>query len=78
MNESLIQFLKEEFDFSHDGEWNDVNILDDILIDSLNMLRLVEFMERSFNITFKIDDLSIDNFLSLSSIEALISRKLAN
>lgn len=46
------------------------------LIDSMGVLTLVGFLEDEYGITIAADDVSADNFESLSTITALVESKL--
>lgn len=45
-------------------------------LDSLKMMRLVQFLEESFQITIKDEDVNAKNMASIHSITALVDRYL--
>lgn len=45
------------------------------LVNSLFALQLVVFLEKSFDITVENEDLNLDNFRSVSNMEAFILKK---
>ena len=46
-------------------------------VNSLLAMQLVSFIEKEFAVTVEDDDLDLDNFRTVNSIDALIERKLA-
>ena len=50
------------------------NLLTDGVVDSLGMLRLVGFIEASFDITIAPDQFTIENFRDLEVISAYVDR----
>ncbi len=46
-------------------------------VNSLLALQLVDFLEKEFGITVEDEDLDLDNFRTLESMDALIERKTA-
>lgn len=54
---------------------DDDNIFQAGYVNSLFAMELVLFVERDFQITVGDDDLSLENFQSISAIAALIARK---
>jgi acyl carrier protein len=47
-------------------------------INSLVALQLVQFLEKEFGITVEDDDLDLDNFRTLNSMDELLERKLTS
>ena len=45
-------------------------------INSLAALQLVQFLEKEFGITVEDEDLDLDNFRTLNSMDDLLERKL--
>ena len=52
----------------------ETDLIIDIGFDSVNMLELVTSLEDSFSITFKDEDLDLDNFRTMGMIEKTIGR----
>ena len=50
-------------------------LLESGIIDSLGILDLVAFLERSFQITLQDDELTPENFANISSIVNLVEQK---
>jgi methoxymalonate biosynthesis acyl carrier protein len=55
---------------------DDTPLLKTELIDSMGVLTLVGFLEDEYGITISADDVSADNFESLTTITALVESKL--
>ena len=53
-----------------------VSLLETGVIDSINLLNLVLFVEERFQIKVLDEDLTPENFETLSAIQALIGRKI--
>lgn len=59
----------------------DIKIKDDLYtvgIDSLNVVKIILALEEEFDIEFDDDDINIENFRNLKSIEQLVVEKTAN
>jgi acyl carrier protein len=55
----------------------DARLLDDRIIDSLTLLKLIVFLENSYGIQISEDEISPDNFASIGAIVELVARKVA-
>lgn len=58
------------------NESNSDVLLDDGIIDSLDIVRIVTVLEENYNIEINANDIIPENFNSINSIEALIKLKL--
>jgi acyl carrier protein len=62
------------------GDWtnfsDDDSLWEEGILDSLGMIELIHFIERTFNIKVGEDDLSPDNFDSINRISRYISVKM--
>lgn len=72
MKEKIVEILTElrpEFDFTEE-----VNFIEEGMLDSFDIVSLVDELETNFN--FKIDGVDIipENFSSIDSIEALLKK----
>jgi acyl carrier protein len=54
----------------------DENILENGILDSPGIINLVCFIEEEYNITIEQEEMNIDNFESIMSIEKFIENKL--
>ena len=58
-------------------DWNDdESLLETGIIDSLNIIQLLVFIEEKFGVKIGDDDLSPDNFENLNSLVTLIRKKI--
>ena len=70
MKNKLMNYITEQVseDFSDD----ELDVHDDLLgsglLDSLGMMRLIQFIETEFNITVPPEDMTIENFMTVSYI----------
>lgn len=72
MRERVIEILngiRPEFDFSED-----VNFIEERMLDSLDLVNLVEKLEREYSIVIDGLDIVTDNFSSLDSILNLLKK----
>jgi len=54
------------------------DLLEQGIIDSLGIVKLVSFMEEAFNLTIDDDEILPENFQSLNSIVRLVEQKTGN
>ena len=57
---------------------DDDNVFESGIVNSLFAVQLMTFLERSFNIEVTMDDLSMDNFQSVSAASMFVDRKQNN
>lgn len=55
---------------------DDQNIFESGLVNSLFAMQVVTFIEREFEVTLSNDELDIENFKDINSLEALIEDKI--
>ena len=53
------------------------NLIDSGLMDSLSLMRLIQFLEEQFNVTFDGMDVVPDNFKTVDAMVAFLERKAA-
>ena len=73
MKEKIIEILTDlrpEFNFSKDG----IDFIEDGMLDSFDMVTLVEELERQFDIKIDGIDIVAENFSSVAAIEALLQK----
>jgi len=58
------------------NEGNAGRLLDSALLDSFDLIRLVAELENTFKIKLGVEDISEENFASLSAIELLVDSRL--
>ncbi len=73
----IRKYIIENFLYGHDDNTlgDDVSFLENGIIDSTGVLELVSFVQETFNIKVKDDELIPNNFDSLSKLEAFIVSK---
>ena len=72
MKEKIIEILTDlrpEFDFTED-----VNFIEEGMLDSFDVVSLVDELESQFNIKINGTDVIAENFSTLDKIEALIKK----
>ncbi len=73
----LKRFIKERFLSSASYELSDSDLLfEKDVIDSLDMLELINFIESSFGVVIDSSDVTTDSFSSIEKIANLIRNKL--
>lgn len=73
MKEKIIEILTDlrpEFDFSEEG----VNFIEDGMLDSFDMVSLVDELEEQFDIKIDGIDVVAANFSTVANIEALLKK----
>jgi methoxymalonate biosynthesis acyl carrier protein len=70
----IKQFLSRFFNTQQLNDDDDIFSLG--VVNSLLALQLVNFLEKGFSITIEDEDLDIDEFRTLNSMDKLVERKL--
>ena len=77
IDDQIRDFLLRTFPTARKtGLQNDTLLLEGGVIDSLGTLNIVEFLERSFNITIADDDLVPENFATIDNLSAFTRKKI--
>lgn len=78
MKDQLKQYVKQELlDADQQVEiHDDDNLLMDEIVDSMGMIRLVAFIEDQWAIQVPPEDVTIENFMSISTINHYLERRL--
>ena len=71
-----IIIIAEETSFQNISLGVDEKILEKGILDSPGIINLVCFIEEKYNITIEQDEMNIDNFESVMSIEKFIKSKI--
>lgn len=75
---TIVTYLREKAFLEENIELNENESLTDAgIIDSINLLQMIDFIEREFSITIPIEEIIPENFDSLARIEMYISKKSA-
>lgn len=72
IEEQLTTYFRENCAADVDG---DTALIESGLIDSMGVMELVEYLERSFGIEMDMDDLTVDRFGTITSITQLVIEK---
>lgn len=77
MDDKITTYIKTELAnepvaFIEPGE----DLVGSGLVDSLGMMRLIAFIEKQFEIQIGPDDMTVENFGTLQSIEAFLKNKI--
>ncbi len=77
IEEQIRQYVAENFLFSGNGYpyADDVSFLNEGIIDSMNVLELVMFVEEKFKVNIADEDIIPDNFDSVSRLAAFVRGK---
>jgi acyl carrier protein len=78
VEEKVRKYIAENILFSNDGYPypDNASFLDNGIIDSMNVLELVVFVEDNFKITVDDQDVVPENFDSISRLAAYVNQKL--
>jgi methoxymalonate biosynthesis acyl carrier protein len=75
----LIEFIKT--DLARGKVAGNLGFSDDLIeseiLDSLGIMKLILFLENNYSVKISDDDLTLENFTSILSINSLIDRKRA-
>jgi acyl carrier protein len=79
VEEMIRKYIADNILFSKDGYpyADDASFLENGIIDSMNVLELVVFVEDHFNITVNDEDVVPENFDSLQSMSTYVRQKQA-
>jgi acyl carrier protein len=76
---ALQQYLVEQLAADPaDVDDLDLRLVEEDVIDSLGIFSMVDFIEDHFGVSIDPEEITIDNFATLRSIDALVGRKLAS
>ena len=66
---NILSYIRPEVDYL-----NKTNYIDECLLDSLDIIRLVSEIEKKYNISINGEDIIPENFQSINNIENLINK----
>ena len=76
--ESIITYIKDELLEDEDVDITiETSLFRDKLLDSLSLLSLISFIEKTFSIKISTSEVSIDNLDTVSSILNFVDRKVS-
>jgi len=77
-NTKLIEFIKN--DLARGKGVSQISESDDLveaeIMDSLGIMKLILFLENNYSIKISDDDLTLENFSSIRSIDSLVQKKM--
>lgn len=75
--EKIIEFLLQEFYSDREGAslTAEDNLLEGGMIDSVGMMKLIQFLEETFSIKIDPIDMTFQNFIDVNAMDSLISNK---
>ena len=74
---ALSEYIREEVGYS--GELvADADLLDARILDSFSVVEMASYIQSSFDVELEAEDLTRDNFCTLSNMVALIGRRAAD
>jgi acyl carrier protein len=78
IEEMIREYIAENFLFSNNGYpyADDVSFLNEGIVDSMNVLELVMFVEKEFGTQVEDADIVPDNFDSISRLATFVRRKV--
>ena len=74
--EPMRGFIRQRILFDENAALSDDQEIFPGIVDSLGVLDLAEFVEKTYGVKIGDDELLVDNFHSLAAIAALVERKL--
>lgn len=69
---TLLSHIKEDVDFK-----NSVNLVEDGVLDSLEIVAIIDGVEKTFKISLDPDDIDPSNFQSVTAMWNMIEKHLA-
>lgn len=77
--DSLRTYIREEIAYDRAGLTltNEYPLIEQGIIDSMGILRVVTFLEEKFAIAMEPEDLMLENFATIEAITAFVMRRLA-
>lgn len=75
-SDTLRRYIAEELLETEDVIEDHENLLADGMVDSMGMLRLVAFIDETWNIKVPAEDFTIENFRTIGCLDGYLSRKL--
>ncbi|MEO6395573.1 MAG: acyl carrier protein [Devosia sp.] len=76
VEQSIMNHIREVAAGSNVTVTRDVGLLDSGLLDSINLVGLIQFLEEQFSIKIPDSDISADLFASPASVIAYVERRL--
>lgn len=77
VRDAVKTFIRGQLSYGQDDHYDEnADLIEQGVIDSMSLLRLVSFLEERYQITVQDEDLLPANFRSLAAVEAYVKRNL--
>lgn len=76
MKEKIKNFIVENFLFGERGLEDDEPLFESGIIDSLGLIKLLAFIDETFNISMNMSEINIEDFNTLNDILETIKNKM--
>jgi len=76
ISQALTDYLQSELNQKQMAITAETALIEAGLIDSLTIFKLILFMEEHFAIKIQPEDIVVENFETINSLQALVQRKL--
>jgi len=73
--EIIREFIKDKLMNNKGSLGDDQSLFESGIVDSMDFLILLDFIEKNFNIPIKMSEISIDNFNTIQKIADFIAKK---
>jgi len=73
IQESLLQFFRDQFDIELPSTSTD--LIDAGILDSLMVIEVVVFIEEQYSVTTQLDDLDLDNFVTIENMARFVAAR---
>lgn len=73
IKQSLVQFFQDQFDIELPSTSED--LIEAGILDSLMLIELVVFIESDFSVATELDDLEMENFVSIDSMARFVTAR---
>jgi len=75
LRENLIEFLIENYHIDSDDFTKDTSLVTSGIIDSMGIIEVVEFLEKNHKVIIEDEDITTENFDSVTNIVNFINSK---
>lgn len=75
--EAILEFIEDELLDDDDEEIeDDTSLFEGRILDSLNLLSLVDYLEKTYKIKIKTSEINVENLDTLANIDRFLTKKL--
>jgi acyl carrier protein len=78
MKEALRQYIIDKCLYGEGELDDDALLFEEGIMDSIGLVKMLNFIEETFNISFEMSDVTVENFSSLAMIMETLESKLEN